>query len=228
MRRRDQVRGSTIAECLFTLALCVTVVGACTLLYGNVVGATLDSAAMLDTGDGNGRIARELDFLIGSAIAAEVRTVGGRTVLKLTMPSQRGERNANGLYDAYNPSFLHPRIANAYLPGERVWIYSGLPNEAITPVGNVPLLARRADDATPTLNDIDWLWSYHDGIAKTRRRSPSATTLAFSISGGVVSYTITALQSDGASEAGFDRNDARTFREHRIEGSELLLQSKPQ
>lgn len=231
MRRR----GSTLAECIFTLALCVTVVTTATLLYSHATSNTLDAAAMLDTSDGDDRLAQQIDLLINNAISAEVKTVGGRTVLKLTMPAERGERDANGFYTQYSPSFLHPRLGPVYLPGERVWIYSGSPTSTIgTALGTtntnvtVPLLARRADDATPALADIDWLWTYSDGEGKTIRRHPANTTLAFSISGSLVGWSATAVRADGTTLASMDSANANTYRELKLEGSALLRQASPQ
>ncbi|RYG87058.1 hypothetical protein EON77_02730 [bacterium] len=229
MRRR----GSTLAELLFTLALCVTVVTTATLLYSTITGGTLDAAAMLDTSDGDDRLAQQIDLLINNAISAEVKTLGGRTVLKLTMSAERGERDANGFYTEYNPSYLHPRLADVYLPGERVWIYSGSPTAAIgaslsaTSAG-VPLLARRSDDATPALADVDWLWTYRDGDGKAIRRHPANTTLAFSISGSLVSWSASAVRADGSTLASMDANNAITFRELKLESSALLRQAAPQ
>lgn len=231
MRR---ARGSTLAECLFTLALCVTVVTTATLLYSHAMSNTLDAAAMLDTSDGDDRLAQQIDFLVNNAIAAEVKTLGGRTVLKLTMPAERGERDAEGFYTQYNSSFLHPRLGPVYLPGERVWIYSGSPTSTIGTAVNaangatVPLLARRADDATPALADIDWLWTYRDGDAQTIRRHPANTTLAFSISGALVSWSATAVRADGTTLASMDSTNANTYRELKLEGSALLRQTAPQ
>ncbi|RYG86223.1 hypothetical protein EON77_04175 [bacterium] len=224
-RRR---RGSTLAEVIFTLALCVTVITAATLLYSNVAGTTLDAAAMLDTSDGNDRLTSEIDFLVNNAISAEVKTLGGRTVLKLTMPAERGERNANGMYDAYNPSFLHPRLADIYLPGERIWIYSGTTAATISTPGSVPILARRVDDATPALSDVDWNWTYRDGDAQTISKYPANISLAFSLSGSVVSWTIGAVRADGSTLASLDANNDATYRELRLDGSALLRQATPQ
>lgn len=224
MRRR----GSTLAECLFTLALCVTVMGASTLLYSHASSQTLDSVALVETGDGCDRLGREINFLIGNAIEAEVQSIGGRSVLKLTMPAVRGARNADGFYDQYSASYTHPRLGEVSLAGGRIWLYCGSNSAAVSTLGDVPLLARRADDATPSLTDVDWLWTYRDGAGKTVRRSPGATSFVFTMSGSVVSWTISARMSAGTTSRSFDANDEKSFRDFRLDGSTLLRLEKPQ
>ena len=223
MRRR----GSTIAECLFTMALCVIVVTAGTLLYSHTTSQTLDSVGLLETGDSTDRLAKELDFLIGNALDAEVKTIAGRTVLKLTMPYERGARDANGFYDSYPASFMHPRIGDARLDGERIWIYCGTNDASINTAGTIPLLARRVDDATPSLSDVDWLWTYRDGAGKNDRRSPGTMSFDFSMSYTLVSWAITSRSSSGSGAASIDSSQEATFRDVRLDGATLLQEEAP-
>lgn len=220
-------RGSTLAEVLFTLALAVTVTGAATLLYGHAVTGTLDSVALMETGQGTDGVARELDFYIRNSISAEVQTLGGREVLKLTMPAVKGTRDAEGRFSKYDSSFIHPRLGHAYEAGERVWIYAGTNTASIATQGSIPLLARRIDDATPALTDVDWLWTYRDGATKNVRRSPAVVDLTFSVSGDVVSWTISSIAARGSSGA-VQSSDERTFRVSTVEGSTMIRQRKPQ
>lgn len=238
-RRR---RGSTLAECLFTVALATIVVTAATLLYSATAGDALDATAMLETSEVNDRMVSDLNALINNAIAAEVKPIGGRPVLKLTMPAVRGARNALGLYDSYGASFQHPRGGGAYLPGERVWIYAGSPNASLSTsssgsLGTVPLLARRSDDAVPASADFDWSWTYSDGASKGVRRHPAETSFTFSVNGDLVSWSVSSRRSDGfalasnaPSNSSFAANagSSTSYRELKTDSSALLRQSAPQ